>query len=108
MAVVQVSTLTPKPDRFEDWLELARKSKPIWERAGGKNVRVLAGLVAGEATGSFVWIVEADDFAAHGAVLDKFFADAGGQEVVSSLSAGDSPIPKYQNPTAPTLARRIG
>ena len=95
--MVQVSTFTVKPDRFQDWVELAHKSKPIWQKAGGKSVRVLAGLVAGESTGSMAFIVEADDFAAYGALLDKFFADPDGQAVPSSLGTGDSPIPSYQN-----------
>jgi hypothetical protein len=66
MAVAFPSTFSVKPDRLADWLEPARMSKPAWEKAGGKNIRVLAGLVAGQATGSRVWIVEADDFAAGG------------------------------------------
>jgi hypothetical protein len=97
MAVVFTSTFTVKPDRFEDWLELSRKSNPVWEKAGGKNIRVLAGLVAGQATGSMVYIVEADDFAAYGSVLDKFMADPDGQAVLASLGTSDSPIqPGYQ------------
>ena len=94
MAVVTVSTLTVKPDRFEEYLDLARKAKAIEEKCGGKNVRLLAALVAGEATGSLVFIYEADDFAANGAVGDKFFADP---EAVAMMSTGTaSPVASYQ------------
>ena len=75
MAVVSVTTLMVKPDRLEDFLDTARKSKAILEKHGGRNIRLLAALVAGEATGSFVTTCESDDFAASGALLDKFLAD---------------------------------
>jgi hypothetical protein len=61
MAVVSVSTVTVKPDRFEDYLEEVCKVKALTEKCGGKNVRVLAALVAGQATGSLAFIAEADD-----------------------------------------------
>jgi hypothetical protein len=97
MAVVLASTVTVKPDRFEEFLELNRKSKPLLEKAGAKNFRVLAGLVAGEATGSFVVTFEADDFAAWGSMMGNFLGDPEGQAFMSSLSTGASPIPGYQS-----------
>lgn len=94
MAVVGVTTVTVKPDRFEDYLDLARKAKVIVEKCGGKNVRLLTAMVAGEATGSFAFIEEADDFAAMGEALDKFMADP---EAVGVMSTGTaSPIANYQ------------
>jgi hypothetical protein len=95
MAVVTVTTLTVKPDRYQEYLDqVARKAKPIIEKAGGKNVRLLAGLVAGQATGSLVFIFEADDFSAFGATSDKFLADP---EFVALMSTGTaSPVASYQ------------
>ncbi len=96
MAVVHVSTTTVKPDGYEAYLELNRKSKAIIEKCGGKNIRLLAALVAGEATGSFVFTFEADDFAAWGAVGDKFFADPEGQALAASANSGVGPISSQQ------------
>jgi hypothetical protein len=94
MAVVTVAPTTIKPDRYEDYLEVVRKAKAVVEKNGGKNVRVLAGMVAGEATGSFVFISEADDFAAAGAQLDKNLADP---TMVALMSTGPaSPLARFQ------------
>jgi len=92
MAVVTVSTYTVKPDRYDDFLADARKAKALLEKHGAKNVRVMAALVAGEATGSMASIVEADDWAASGAFNDRFQADPEGQAFLASLSSGASPI----------------
>jgi hypothetical protein len=94
MAVVTSAIITVKPDRFEEYLEVARRAKAIVEKAGGKNVRLLAGLVAGQATGTLVFIDEADNFAAAGAVMDKTLADP---EIQKMLSTGtDSPMANFQ------------
>jgi hypothetical protein len=97
MAVVTVSTFTVKPDRFEDQLEEARKFKAVFERSGGKNIRFLAAMVAGEATGSLTFIVESDDFAGNGAVMDKLLADPEGQALMAAAATSASPtVPGYQ------------
>ena len=57
-------------------------------------MRALAGLVAGEATGSFVFTYEADDFAAYGAVQGKVLADPEIRPLMSTGSA--SPTAGYQ------------
>ena len=46
MAVVTVSTLTIKPDRMEDYVEVARGFKASLEKGGATNVRLLAAVVA--------------------------------------------------------------
>jgi hypothetical protein len=96
MAVVQVVTFTVKPDRYEDFLANARTSKALLERHGGKNVRFLAALVAGEATGSFVTTCEADDFATYGSVMDKFLADPDVQAFMATVSTSANPTGPYQ------------
>jgi hypothetical protein len=97
MAVVNVTTFTVRPDRFEDALADNRKAKAILEKHGARNVRVLAGLVAGQATGTLAFIFEADDFASWGAVEDKFFADPEGMALVQSTGASAGPIPGFQS-----------
>ena len=92
MAVVSVTTATVKPDRFEDALAELRKSKAFTEKCGGKNVRLVAALVAGEATGSLAFITEADDFAAIGAVTDKFVGDPEGQAIFARASSAAGPF----------------
>ena len=57
-------------------------------------MRLLAGLVAGQATGTLVYMSEADDFAAAGAQMDKAMADP---EIVAMLSTGTaSPVASFQ------------
>jgi hypothetical protein len=98
MAVLGVVTSTVKPDRYEDFIDLNRKVKMVVERAGVKNVKLRAGLIAGQATGSFVFTIEADDFAAYGAAIDKYLADPEGQLVQSLLGTSASPIAELQYP----------
>ena len=95
MAVVTVATITLKPDRYEEYVEkVARPAKAISEKAGAKNVRLLAGLVAGEATGSLAFISEADDYAAAGALMQKTMADP---EIRAMMSTGTaSPLASFQ------------
>jgi hypothetical protein len=96
MAVVAVTTTTVKPDRFEQFLADTGKVKAVLERSGGRNVRLLAGLVAGEATGSMTLVYEADDFAAFGAVQDKFLADPDGLALIQSTGASTSSVNGFQ------------
>jgi hypothetical protein len=91
MAVVFVNTETVKPDRYDDYLTQIRQTKAVVERCGGNGVRLLAALVAGEATGSMAFIVEADDFGAMGAVTDKIFSDPGGQAILASVNTSKRP-----------------
>jgi len=85
--MLTVNSFTAKPDRFEEAVEEVRKIKTVVEKHGGKNVRLLAALVAGQATGSLAFIIEADTFAANGALTDKFLADPEG---MAQMAAGNS------------------
>lgn len=96
MAVVSVTTSTVVPDRYEEFLEVNRKVKAIVEKHGGKNVRLLAALVAGQATGSFGFTVEADDFSTIGSVTDKLFADPEFQALFASINSSASPSAAVQ------------
>jgi hypothetical protein len=99
MAVVSVSTFSVKPDRFEDELADVRKVKALIEKHGGKNVRLMAALVAGQQTGSMVLISETDDFAAQGASLDRVLADPEGLAMLASVGTSASPITGLQMTT---------
>jgi hypothetical protein len=95
MSVVTATTVQVKPGRFQDYIEkMARPSKAIVEKCGGRNVRLLAGLVGGEVTGTLVISTEADDFAAAGAVMDKNLSDPDTQKRMAL--GNDSPIASYQ------------
>jgi len=96
MAVLTVTTATIKPDRFEDYVAQGRQVKAILEKQGGKNVRLLAALVAGEATGSVAFIVETDDFATTGEVMDKFYADPESLAMMASMTGGAGSLATYQ------------
>jgi hypothetical protein len=41
MAVVSVTTLTVKPDRYEDFVETTRQARKILEKCGARDVRLL-------------------------------------------------------------------
>ena len=86
MGVMSVTTYTVKPDRYDDFLSDVRTSKPILERSGAQNIRMVAALVAGEATGTLALTWEADGFAAQGAVLDKLLADPEMLALISSVN----------------------
>lgn len=97
MTVLSATALTIKPDRYEDFVALEKKWKPILEKCGAKNIRLMAGLVAGEATGSFVVTAEADDFGAGGAVLDKILADPEGSALFRGSTSEAGPIASFQS-----------
>jgi hypothetical protein len=74
---------------------MTRQTKPMMEKVGTKNIWVLAGLVAGQQTGTVVFASEADDFAGAGSMLDRAFADP---EIQKILTLGDaSPIAGWQS-----------
>ena len=97
MAVVSVTTVNVKPDRYEDFLEMTRKANAILEKSGAKNLRLLAGLSAGEASGSLVTIYEAEDFASQGAVVDRFLADPEGMAIMTAINSTAGPTAGLQS-----------
>ena len=59
------------------------------------NDSVLLGVTGTEGA---VTTFEADDFTAHGKVMDAFFA-GGGVEIMQAISGADSPIASWQSST---------
>jgi hypothetical protein len=98
MAVMSVTILQVKPGRYEDYLAVSARADEMLEKAGAKNIRLIVGLAAGEASGSMVSTWEADDFTSHGKVTDAFFAN-GGAEFLGELGGADSPILGWQTST---------
>jgi hypothetical protein len=83
MTVLSVITGQPKPGRFDDAIEMNRKTKKVLERHGAKNIRNLTAMVSGAAFGSIVSSSEFDDTEAWGAWFDAIMAD---EELVAILS----------------------
>ena len=98
MAVMSVAVVTVKPGRYDDFLKQQRMAEAQLKNAGAKNLRLVVGLTAGEASGSFVTTWEADDFTEYGRVTDAFFA-GGGAELLMELNSADSPIGGWQGST---------
>jgi hypothetical protein len=74
--------------------QVARPAKQLLASYGVRKCRALTAVVAGEATGSVVFITELDDLAATGAVLDRVMADP---QATSLLATGsESPMASYQ------------
>ena len=78
MAVLSVTSLQVKPDQWEGFMDTQRRSKAVLERCGATDVRLIVGMIAGEASGTVVQTFEAPDHATAGAILDKFLADPEG------------------------------
>jgi hypothetical protein len=98
MAVISVTVLAVKPGRYDDFAKQQKDAEALLEKCGAKNLRLMVGLTAGEASGSMVSTFEADDFEAHGKVLNAFFA-GGGTEIMQAISGADSPIASWQSST---------
>ena len=99
MTVLSVTTLTIKPDRYEEFVATTKKSKSILEKCGAKNVRLVAGMSAGLASGSLVLTHEADDFAASGVIMDKFLSDKEGLALMMETGTSVSPVASWQSST---------
>jgi hypothetical protein len=98
MAVMSVTIIAVKPGRMDDYLDIVRRSEQLLTDCGAKNVRLIVGLAAGEASGSMVTTWEADDFTEYGRVTDGFFSK-GGVEIMNENGAADSPILSWQSST---------
>jgi hypothetical protein len=98
VAITSVTVLAVKPGRYDDFLKQQKDAEALLEKCGAKNLRLMVGLTAGEASGSIVTTFEADNFTAHGKVMDAFFA-GGGVEIMQAISGEDSPISTWQSST---------
>ena len=98
MTVLSVTTLTVKPDRYEDFLASAQKSKSLLEKHGAKNVRLIVSM-SGELSGSFALTHEADDFTDAGRITDKFLADPEGLAVTMESGTAAGPAASWHPST---------
>ncbi len=98
MTVLSVTTLTIKPDRYEEFLASTKKSKSILEKCGAKNVRLIVGM-SGQQSASFVLTHEADDFTDAGRITDKFLADPQGLAVMMESGTSEGAVASWQAST---------
>jgi hypothetical protein len=97
MAIISVTSMSVKPDSYEEFLKTTRKAKAVLENSGARKVRLMAALAAGEASGSVAMTWEAEDFAAQGAVMDKFLADDMGLALIMSSNTSGSPTSSFRS-----------
>lgn len=81
-----------------DFLAGQSATDEILTKAGAKNLRLIAAMSAGEASGSVVATWEADDWEAFGKVTNNFF-NHGGAEVMEGVGTVDSPVASWQTST---------
>jgi hypothetical protein len=91
MAVVSATSVTVKPDHYEDFLATTRKAKAVLEKCGARNIRLMAALTAGEASGSLAMTWEANDFGSQGAIMDRFVADSEGLALLMETNTTSGP-----------------
>src|SRR5262245_58676304 len=97
MAVISVTTLTLKPDKYEEWIKTTSSSKAVLERHGAKNVRAMGTILAGEQTATVAITWEADNYAAYGAVMDKFLEDQEGMALLMNANSASGPVAAFQS-----------
>ena len=95
MAVTNVTVLTLKPGRYDDFLKFHTRIEELWAKAGAQNQRLMGAGAAGEASGSIVATWEAEDFEKFGQVMNSFFT-SGGSDLASETRGADSPIATWQ------------
>jgi hypothetical protein len=98
MTVLSVTTLTIKPDRYEEFLASTKKTKSLLEKHGAKHVRLIVGM-SGQSSGSFVLTHEADDFTDAGRITDKFLADPEGLAVTMESGTAEGAVVSWQPST---------
>ena len=88
MTVFGVTQTSVPVGGWEEALAGQKQAKGLMERHGAKNYRAMFGMVAGEATGVIASTWEADDYAAHGAIMDKILADPEVQALMAGAPTG--------------------
>src|SRR4249920_134638 len=96
MAVIAASTLTLKPGAYPAFLEYHGKTKPVLERCGARNVRLMGSIGGGDAGGALAVSLEFDDYASYGKFMDAMVADPEGMAMLSSIGTDESPLVSFQ------------
>jgi hypothetical protein len=97
MAVLSVTSYQITPDGYEDFLATQRQAKAVLERCGAENYRLIAAMMAGEASGTIISSYEVPDFASSGKVLDAFLADPEGMALLMQAGSADSGTAGWQS-----------
>ena len=96
MAIMSVTVMTIKPGRYAEFLAGTAEADELLKKSGAKNLRLIAGLAAGEGSGTIVSTWEADDFEDFGKISQAFFEN-GGTDVMEGVGSADSPVASWQN-----------
>ena len=88
MTVIGVTQASVPAGGWEEAVAMQKRAKALMERHAAKNYRAMFGMEAGDATGVIASTWEADDYAAHGAIMDKILADPDVQALMAGAPTG--------------------
>jgi len=96
MAVIAASTMTLRPGAYPAFLEFHGKAKPVLERCGARNIRLMGSIGGGDAAGALAVSFEFDDYASYGKFMDAMLADPDGMAMLVSIGTDENPIASFQ------------
>ena len=91
MAALSITHLTIRPGRYEDLVEAIKQTRDIMGRHGAQSTHLYAGLIAGEASGTFLAVSVFEDMAGAGAGVQGFVSDPDGVQLMTDTLAPDGP-----------------
>lgn len=91
MTVIQTIVGTVKPGRYDDHIALAHEAEKLLERHGGREIRLLAAGLAGEATGNWALGTQFADLEAFGAFSDDINTDPDLLSLMTRVRGVDAP-----------------
>jgi hypothetical protein len=92
MTIVQSTVTRSKPGRLQDAIAGAVEANKLFERIGAPDSRLLMAQIAGEQTGSGVFVTEFESGEAWGAFHDALYADAELQAFGDRFDGEGSPV----------------
>jgi hypothetical protein len=96
MAVIAATTLDLKPGAYETFLEFHGKAKPVLERCGATNVRLMGSIGGGPGGGALALSFEFENYASYGKFMDTMITDPDGMKMLVSIGTDDNPIVSFQ------------
>src|SRR5689334_18635512 len=92
MSLIQSTVTRAKPGRRHDAVALAVEASKLLERHGADDCRLLGAQVAGEMSGTHVFMTEFENGEAWGEFNDSLYADAELQALLDRVERDDSPV----------------
>ena len=96
MAVIAASTMNLRPGAYPALLEFHGKAKPVLERCGARNIRLMGSIGGGDTAGALAVSFEFDDYASYGKFMDNMLADPDGMKMLVSIGTDENPIASFQ------------